>query len=252
MHRCFLHLSLTVQVVTDPRDGTGDGALPFFNQATLTMRHLRCFRRSTMNDAPHELRQRLRTLRRALPPALRQQAAVAVAGRLTSWSVFATANRIAAYWARDGELSPMPLLEYAWAANQQVYLPVLTDTPLQSLQFTPYRPDTPLHRNRFSIPEPDVSPTRWLEPPELDLVLMPLVAFDSFGNRLGMGGGFYDRSFAFQRDPSLRSHRPYLIGLSYEFQKVATLFRQPWDVPLDATVTEAALYGFSGINGWRG
>ena len=199
-----------------------------------------------MHDAPHELRQRLRTLRRALPFASQQQAALAVAGRLVDWSVFTAAHRIAAYWACDGELDPTPLLERAWAANQQVYLPVLTDIPPQSLRFAPYRPDTPLRRNRFNIPEPDAPPTRWLEPQELDLVLMPLVAFDNFGNRLGMGGGFYDRSFAFQRDPSLRNHRqPYLLGLGYALQKVATLFRQPWDVPLDAVVTEAALEVFS-------
>lgn len=199
-----------------------------------------------MNDAPHELRQRLRTLRRALPLASQQQAALAVADRLTDWSVFTAAHRIAAYWACDGELSPMPLLERAWAANQQIYLPVLTDTPPQSLQFAPYRPDTPLRRNRFNIPEPDVPPTRWLEAPELDLVLTPLVAFDRFGNRLGMGGGFYDRSFAFQRDPDLRRYRrPYLLGLGYEFQKVSALRRQSWDVPLDAAVTEAALWVFS-------
>jgi len=76
-------------------------------------------------------------------------------------------------------------------------------------------------------------------------VLTPLVAFDSFGNRLGMGGGFYDRSFVFRRDPVRRHHRPYLLGLGYEFQKVAALPRQPWDVPLDAAVTETALWVFS-------
>ena len=200
---------------------------------------------STMHDTPHQLRQRLRALRSALPPASQQQAALAVAGWLADWPVFTAAHRIAGYWACDGELNPMPLLERAWAANQQVYLPVLTDTPLQSLQFAPYQPDTPLCRNRFNIPEPDVPPTSWLEPPELDLVLMPLVAFDSCGNRLGMGGGFYDRSFAFQRDPGLHGHRPYLLGLGYTLQKVATLFRQPWDVPLDGVVTEVALEMFS-------
>jgi 5-formyltetrahydrofolate cyclo-ligase len=201
-----------------------------------------------MNDVPHDLRQQLRIQRRALPPALRQQAALAIADRLADWPVFTAANRIAGYWACDGELSPMLLLERAWAANQQVYLPVLTDASPQSLQFAPYRPDTPLRHNRFNIPEPDVPSTRWLEPPELNLVLTPLVAFDNFGNRLGMGGGFYDRSFAFLRDPSLRDHRPYLLGLGYEFQKVYALRRQSWDVPLDAAVTEAALWVFSETN----
>ena len=79
----------------------------------------------------------------------------------------------------------------------------------------------------------------------MDLVLAPLVAFDRTGTRLGMGGGFYDRAFAFLRDPAYRGHRPVLLGLGYEFQQTAELVRQAWDVPLEAAVTEAALHEFS-------
>jgi 5-formyltetrahydrofolate cyclo-ligase len=75
--------------------------------------------------------------------------------------------------------------------------------------------------------------------------LAPLVAFDRNGTRLGMGGGYYDRAFAFLRAPADGGRRPVLLGLGYEFQKVAELIRQPWDVPLDAAVTESALYVFS-------
>lgn len=203
-----------------------------------------------IDDLP-ALRQRLRSLRRNQSLAEQQHAAWRVARRLTEWPVFAAANRIAGYWACDGELDPMLLLERAWAAGQQVYLPVLAGASPQSLQFAAYRADTPLRRNRFNIPEPDTSPTEWLEPAALDLVLTPLVAFDSSGNRLGMGGGFYDRSFAFLRDSSDHGRRPYLLGLGYELQRIAALPRQPWDVPLDAAVTEAALYLFSGANAER-
>ncbi len=197
-------------------------------------------------DSLHALRQRLRDSRRNLSPAEQQQAAAAVAQRLTDWPRFVAANRIAGYWACNGELDPMPLLARAWATGQQTYLPMLTGNPPQSLQFALYQPDTPLRRNRFHIPEPDISPAEWLEPPALDLVLLPLVAFDCYGNRLGMGGGFYDRSFAFLHDPAYCGHRPYLLGLGYELQKIAALPRQPWDIPLDAAVTETALYPFSG------
>jgi 5-formyltetrahydrofolate cyclo-ligase len=196
-----------------------------------------------MTDDPRELRQRLRALRRALSPAERQQAALAVARRLEGWPAWAGATRVAGYWACDGELDPAPLLERAWATHRSVYLPVLDGKC--SLRFAPHLPGQPLRRNRFDIPEPDVSPAEWLEPSRLDVVLTPLVAFDAAGARLGMGGGFYDRAFAFLRDPGHGGHQPVLLGLGYEFQKVAELIQQPWDVPLDAAVTEAALYVLS-------
>ena len=199
-----------------------------------------------MTDDPRELRQRLRALRRTLSPAERHQAALAVARWLDDWPVLAGATRVAGYWACDGELDPAPLLERAWAADRQVYLPVLDSE--RSLRFAPYQSGRPLRRNRFTIPEPEVSPTEWLQPSRLDLVLVPLVAFDAAGTRLGMGGGFYDRAFAFLRDPDYCGHRPVLLGLGYELQHVAERVRQPWDVPLDAVVTETALYVFSGAN----
>ena len=202
----------------------------------LSLRHL-------MTDDPRELRQRLRALRRALSPAEQRQAALAVARRLEDWPGWTGAVRVAGYWACAGELDPAPLLERVWATGRSVYLPVLTGE--YSLHFAPYLPGAPLRRNRFKIPEPDVSPLEWLEPSRLDLVLTPLVAFDRTGTRLGMGGGFYDRAFAFLRDPAYRGHRPMLLGLGYEFQQTAELVRQAWDVPLDAAVTEAALYVFS-------
>ncbi|MDG4553042.1 MAG: 5-formyltetrahydrofolate cyclo-ligase [Candidatus Competibacter sp.] len=196
-----------------------------------------------MIDA-QQLRRQFRALRRGLSPATRQRAARVVAGRLESW-LPARAVRIAGYWACDGELEPWPVLERAWAEGRQVFLPVLADAPPCSLQFAPYRPGAPLRRNRFNIPEPKVAPTECVQPADLDLVLAPLVAFDATGTRLGMGGGFYDRSFAFPRGANELGRRPYLLGLGYEFQAVAELVRQPWDVPLDAVATEQAFYEFS-------
>lgn len=200
-----------------------------------------------MTDDPCELRQRLRELRRALSPAGRRQAALAVAHRLEDWPVWAGATHVAGYWACNGELDPAPLLERAWTAGRSVYLPVLDGDC--SLCFARYFPGAPLRRNRFNIPEPEVPPAEWLEPSRLDLVLAPLVAFDPTGTRLGMGGGYYDRAFAFLRHPDCRGHRPVLLGLGYEFQRVAALVRQAWDVPLDAVVTEAALSVFSTAEG---
>jgi len=180
-------------------------------------------------------------MRRALPAAERHRCARQLAGRVASLRAFRQAHHIAAYLAVDAEMDPAPLLERAWALGKQVYLPVLAGAPAAHLLFAPYHPHSAMQANRFGIPEPVVPATNLLAPQRLDLVLTPLVAFDASGTRLGMGGGFYDRSFAFRGNPA-HLPRPLLLGLAYELQKVAELSRQPWDIPLDGIVTEQALY----------
>lgn len=187
------------------------------------------------------LRQQLRAERRALPLAKQQQAARQLAHRVSALRLFVHAHHLATYLAFAGEADPAPLVERAWALGKRVYLPVLGESSARRLWFAPYQPETVLEPNRYGIPEPQVTPDHWLAPHCLDLVLVPLVAFASDGSRLGMGGGYYDRTFAFRRNPSHLPH-PRLLGLAYEFQKVATLPRQPWDVPLDGIATEQALY----------
>jgi 5-formyltetrahydrofolate cyclo-ligase len=132
------------------------------------------------------LRERLRASRRAMLADECWQAALAVAARVPDDLVYAEACHIAGYWACQGELDPRPLLERAWATNKQVYLPVIVNDPVGTLHFAPYRPDSPLRPNRFNIPEPAIPPDEWLSPEQLDLVLVPLVAFDLAGTRLGM------------------------------------------------------------------
>lgn len=188
------------------------------------------------------LRQSLLAQRRALSVAERHAAALATAQRLAMEPDFIEATAVAGYWACQGELNPAPLLEHSWAKGKAVYLPVLAG---DALLFAPYQPDVPLRRNRFDIPEPEVSPADLRLPSDMDWVLMPLVAFDTFGTRLGMGGGFYDRSFAFLLDSGWQGHCPRLLGLGYAFQRVEALVRQPWDVPLNAAVTEKTLYLFA-------
>lgn len=161
-----------------------------------------------------------------------------MAERAVLLPVFQQSRHIAGYLAVNNEMDPAGVLAAAHAAGKQVYLPVLSGKN-EPMQFAPYVPGAVLKANRLGILEPDVSRDQLLHPKELDLVLTPLVAFDTHGNRLGMGGGFYDRTFVFCHTPG---PRPFLLGLAYELQKVPPLTRQPWDVPLDAVVTEAALY----------
>lgn len=194
----------------------------------------------------HSLRQQLRCQRQALSAAEQQQAALLAAQQILNWPVYQAALRVASYWPCRGELDPLPISEHAWSMGKMVYLPVLVNDPPQSLRFAPYQPDIPLQRNRFNIPEPNSPLTECLAPQQLDLVITPLVAFDVAGTRVGMGGGFYDRSFNFLLNDDPMQQRPYLLGLAYEFQKTADLLvREPWDVPLDAAVTEVSFYPFA-------
>jgi len=95
--------------------------------------------------------------------------------------------------------------------------------------------------NQFGIAEPMVSPRYYLRADALDLLLVPLVAFDVNGNRLGMGGGFYDRTLAYLKR---RQHwcRPYLLGIAHDFQRVESLKRADWDIPLQAILTNKSFY----------
>jgi len=189
------------------------------------------------------LRSALRDQRRALTGPEQDRAARALAAHLTANRLFRVSRRIALYFSNDGEIDPGPLLGRAREMNKTCFLPILSRLRHDRLWFAPYEPDSPLARNRFGIPEPVVPARQWVRAQDLDLVLMPLVAFDLEGNRLGMGGGFYDKSLAFLRTRSLW-RKPHLIGLAHDFQRVPQLETFPWDVPLQAVATDQAVYSF--------
>lgn len=120
--------------------------------------------------------------------------------------------------------------------GKKVFLPVLA--PLKDqLYFAPYKPDSKMTTNRFGIIEPDCRPDDWLSARQLSLIFLPLVAFDKSGNRLGMGGGFYDRSLAYLRYRNV-SKKPHLIGLAHELQQLENIHREKWDIPIDQIITE--------------
>lgn len=188
-----------------------------------------------------ELRRQMRAQRARLSPAAQAHAAFHVAQRIAHSTLFQRSQHIACYLPQRGELDPTPLMQRAWAMRKTCYLPVLSPLPGGRLWFMPYREGDPLIPNRFGIFEPCLSTACRAPPWALDLVLTPLVAFDAQGNRLGMGGGFYDKTFSFMRR---RQHwrKPRLVGLAYDFQCVATLQHSSWDVPLQAIATERRLY----------
>ena len=144
------------------------------------------------------------------------------------------ARRIACFWPNDGEVALRALFPRMWRSGIEVLLPVVAGA---RLWFAPFTADTPLAENRFGIPEPWLSRRAARPLLSLDAVLVPLVAFDASGRRLGMGGGYYDRTFA-QRRHRCALQRPRLIGIAFEFQHRDTLPGAPWDVPLDAVATD--------------
>ncbi len=189
-------------------------------------------------------RQQLRTTRRALDRRERRRRADALSRRLFAQPVFNNSRRIAVYLPADGEVDTGSIIARAWALGKELYLPVLVPHVHNLLWFARYRPDTSLVSNRFGIPEPETVHRQRVAPHALDLVLTPLVGFDDRGNRLGMGGGFYDRSFAFLR--RRRSWcKPRLVGLAYDFQQLPQLPAKPWDVPLTAVVTDSRWHNFT-------
>lgn len=188
------------------------------------------------------LRQKIREQRRALSESEHEHASYLVCERIAASRVFQQSKHIAFYLTNDGEVDLSLLIKHAWQQKKKVYLPVLAEPNTQRLWFVPYTPNTKLKNNRFGIPEPIHSyKTRLRKTLSLDLILMPLVAFDPQGNRVGMGGGFYDRTLAFLRQRKYW-HKPNLMGVAYEFQKQKQLDANPWDIPLQAITTETHLY----------
>ncbi|MDH3509557.1 MAG: 5-formyltetrahydrofolate cyclo-ligase [Gammaproteobacteria bacterium] len=186
------------------------------------------------------LRASAKASRNQLSPETIAQASLAISDRLWRLPLMSRSCRIAAYYSIGGEVDCTFAIETAWDRGRKVYLPVLRG---QELIFAPYFPDSDFLRNQHGIPEP-ISPKGLLfRPHEMDIVLAPLVAFDARGNRVGMGGGYYDRSFRFMRHRKQWT-RPRLVGLAYEFQKVPQLKACSWDVPLHNAVTEKQTYTF--------
>jgi 5-formyltetrahydrofolate cyclo-ligase len=193
-------------------------------------------------QARSQLRQQLRAARHRLSHHQRQQAAEQLVQQIQNSRHFQRSRHIAVYLPNDGEIDLWPLIHYAWQHGKHCYLPIVGHRHTHRLWFVPFSAQTPMYPNRYGIPEPvHHNRARGFPLRRLDLVLMPLVGFDPHGNRLGMGGGYYDRTFAFLHRHS-HWRKPRLVGTAYDFQRQAQLDAQPWDVPLDAIVTEAHFY----------
>lgn len=135
-----------------------------------------------------------------------------------------------------------PIIQALHQQQKSCYLPLVSaDVHDKKLTFALYQPETKLRLNRYHVPEPQNS-TIIQQANALDIVIVPLLAFDKQGLRLGTGGGFYDYTFSFLIHA--KPHKPLLLGLAYEIQRVPQLPQEIFDVPLDAVVTEEGVLVF--------
>lgn len=192
-------------------------------------------------DKKNNLRAKLLETRRQLTWQDQRKAALGVCTQLAKLPRFITSRTIGAYIANGPEINPQPFIEHCWSMGKQVYLPVLDPLKPGHLIFMKYNKGDVLARNRMGILEPHPSRDTRCPPWTLDLVLTPLVGFDVKGHRIGMGGGFYDRTFAFMNRPR-QPRKPTLIGIAHECQKQPNIPTESWDIPLQGIATGKALY----------
>jgi len=191
-------------------------------------------------DSKTELRREIRAKRRNLSDDEQQQAAQNIYEFINALPIFQDSQHIGVYLSSDGEISPHLLVEMAWKQGKSCYLPIIDSKGENTMKFVHYTPDTEFFMNRYNIPEPAHEPEELKEANILDLVLAPLVGFDDQGNRMGMGKGFYDRTFEFVR----KTQKPFLMGLAHGCQQVDFMKPEEWDIPLNGLATEELLMLF--------
>lgn len=186
------------------------------------------------------LRRELRERRDALSPGQRQRAAATLTARLAAGGLLRAGARVGLYVSAGSEIDTSALLALARQRGCRSYLPRISDYQHHRLQFCRDGRGE-LRPNRFGIREPPAGATidaRWL-----DLILMPLLGFDATGNRIGTGGGYYDR-LLWWRASGIDRGGPRLIGLAFQCQQLERLPALPHDVPLDAAITESGWLNF--------
>jgi 5-formyltetrahydrofolate cyclo-ligase len=189
-------------------------------------------------DRIDTLRTRMRKQRAQLSPQHIEAASAQACRKLVDLPEFAQARCIAAYMPIGGEIRPNAAITAAWQLQKRVYMPVLSKS--NTLLFAPYYPHSVLRTNRYRIPEPEINadnPAVALADIDIDIIIVPLVAFDDRCQRIGMGAGYYDRTLA-----AGRPQHPIRIGLAYEFQHIPYVQSQAWDIPMDKIITEQEIY----------
>ncbi|QBY03586.1 5-formyltetrahydrofolate cyclo-ligase [Thalassotalea sp. HSM 43] len=195
---------------------------------------------TSMTNDRQQIRRLIRARRQALTTAQQAIAQAAIADKLKQHPRIKQANSIALYLAADGELNLDDFIQWCWQQGKQLYLPVLHPFSQGHLLFLHYQPNTTLVNNKYQIPEPKLAVNAVLPISQLDIILTPLVAFDLSGNRMGMGGGFYDRTLQHwhqqwqqaNSETQQNACRPYPIGVAHQCQQIESVPSEHWDIPL--------------------
>lgn len=187
-----------------------------------------------MHDDLQQLRRDLKRRRALLEPAEINSSSLSIAAKFWRLPCVQRVNNIGIYMSVAGEIDCGPLIKMGWLRKKRIFAPVLAKN---RLNFAPLEPASKLVPNRFDILEPACRPDDFIKPRQLDIVIVPLLAFDIQLNRIGMGAGYYDRTFAFSKRQKFW-RRPLLIGVAYSFQHVKELTARAWDVPLHSVITE--------------
>ena len=191
----------------------------------------------------HALRKNMRRQRLVLSPHVQRQAAQAIVCKIRHQPFWIHAKKVGLYLDAFGEVPTHRLIAHCFAMGKSVYLPVVRHKgqPLRWARVSRQQWESRrLTRHYFGMHQPHAQ--RGVSVRDFDCVVMPLLAVDSTGHRLGMGGGFYDRTLAYTMRLPHKSKRqqrckPYRIGLAYDFQRVTALPTNPWDVGLNALLT---------------
>ena len=203
----------------------------------------------------NQISQLIRTKRQNLSHIDQNELSGDLLTQLTQRTDVLAAKNIAVYLANDGELDPMRFIHWCWQQNKNIYLPVIHPFSPGNLLFLHYHQNSEMQTNKYGILEPKLDVRLIKSINDIDIICTPLVAFDLTGNRLGMGGGFYDRTLsswfkhysfvnkeknAYER----KLTKPYPIGLAHDIQLIDAIPSQLWDIPLPEIVTPTRQYKF--------
>lgn len=191
------------------------------------------------------IRQQIRQRRQQLTIKQQQQAGRDLVQQFSQHQHIQAAQHIAIYLHNDGELDTQAVIDWCWQQGKQVYIPILHPFSHKQLLFTRLNATTPLVKNKYGISEPRLNVTDVIPYLQLDLVCSPLVAFDLAGNRLGMGGGYYDRTFSQHQFVRDGQQPPYVLGLAHDCQQHANLPIAPWDMPIKEIITPSRTLRFT-------
>ncbi len=180
------------------------------------------------------LRQKIRDLRKSISPELHAHYSSQLIDRFANHERIKNAKCVALYISVDGEIDTKGVIEWCLARGKKVAVPVLHPFSKGNLLFLNYDHDTKMVNNKYGIPEPELDVQNVIPLENIDILFTPLVAFDSKGNRLGMGGGYYDRTLQMYH---MSKNGPFPIGLALDIQEVDVLPSEIWDVPLPEIIT---------------